>query len=109
MNRFYLRAALVLLLLDLGDHGPGDDDLEGGIFAVGIARGVVFVRFFKMGVFDKAVVGKHDEGTLGRKFAETGGQVELQVLEDVAEEVLQGSLFCVAVKGTFVQKLLDRY
>ena len=55
------------------DHGPGDDDLEGGIFAVGIARGVVFVRLFEMGVSDKAVVGEHDEGTMGRKFAKTGG------------------------------------
>ena len=86
---------MILFLLDFGDHGPGDDDLEGGILAVGVARGVVFIRLFKMGVFDKAVVGEHDEGTLGREFAKTWGQVELQVLEDVAEEVLQGSLLRV--------------
>jgi hypothetical protein len=73
LDRFCLRATFILLLLDFGYHGPGDDDLEGGILAVGIARGVVFICLFKMGVFDKAVVGKHDEGTLGRKFAKTGG------------------------------------
>ena len=46
---FHQRNTFIHLLLEFGDHRPGDDDLEGGILAVGVARGVVFVCLFKAG------------------------------------------------------------
>jgi len=43
------------------DDGPGDDDLEGGIFAVGVTGRAIFVRFFKMGILDKSMIREEEK------------------------------------------------
>jgi hypothetical protein len=48
------------------DEGPGDDDLEGGIFAVPVTGRAIFVGFFKRGIFDESMIGEEEERGSGR-------------------------------------------
>ena len=74
-----------------------------------VAGGTVFIRFGKAGIFDESVVREKDQQSLRGKFAETGGQVELQVLEDVnPADFLDPFLQAGAVGRIFFQNCLEK-
>jgi len=56
---------------------------------VRVAGGAVLVGLVEMGVFDESVVGEKKKESLGGQLAQARGQVELEVLKDVAEEIFQ--------------------
>jgi hypothetical protein len=74
------------------DEGPGDDDLEGGIFAVGVTGRAIFVGFFKMGILDKSMVREEEKRGSGRQLPQTGDEVKLQELKNIPKKVLQRPL-----------------
>ena len=56
-----------------------------------VAGSPVFIRLLEVWVFDEPMVRKEDEQTLGRQFQKTGSEFELEILQDIAEKMLQGS------------------
>jgi len=56
-----------------------------------ITGGAILIRFFEKGIFDKTMIREEDNLSASRKFSEAGGQIELQELKDITEEIFKTS------------------
>ena len=75
--------------------GPGHDDLEGGVLAVGVAGGVIFFRGAEGRVFHEPVIGEEDQQGPRGKFPEPEEEIDLEVRDHIGKEVGEGAFFRV--------------